>query len=83
MRQLKMVQDWGFDYIYLRHMENVTRINLRDHSYRDVNRMPVEDFDSATGEESEVLASLNSKAHLWMCGASDCGSLARKDRERD
>ena len=28
MRQLKMVQDWGFDYIYLWHMENVTRLQL-------------------------------------------------------
>lgn len=24
MHQLKMVQDWGYDYIYLRHMGNVT-----------------------------------------------------------
>ena len=45
MSQLKMVQDWGYDYIYLRHMETTTRINLKDHSYRDVMRTRVEDFE--------------------------------------
>lgn len=48
MRQLKMIQDWGFNYIYLRQQEAITRINLTDHAYRDVGRTPVEDFDSAT-----------------------------------
>lgn len=33
MRQLKMVQDWGYDYIYLRHMETTTRANVRDHNW--------------------------------------------------
>ena len=48
MRQLKMIQDWGFNYIYLRQQEAITRINLLDHSYRDVARTPIEDFESAT-----------------------------------
>ena len=60
-----MVQDWDFDYDYLQHLENVIRINLKDHSYRDVNRTPV-DFDSTTAVESEIPAWLNSKAHIWM-----------------
>ena len=54
-----------------------------DYSYRDVSRTSVEDFDFATGEESEVPAWLSSKAHLWMCGASDCESLAREECERE
>ena len=49
MRQMKMLQDWGYNYIYLRHLGNTTRITLLNHSYRDVNKTPVdEDFDSAT-----------------------------------
>ena len=36
MRQLKMIQDWGFNYIYLRQQEAITRVNLKDHSYKDV-----------------------------------------------
>ena len=36
MRQLKMIQDWGFNYIYLRQQEAITRINLSNHSLRNV-----------------------------------------------
>ena len=49
MRQLKMIQDWGFNYIYLRQPQVVTRINLSNHSYQDVARTPVEDFESVHG----------------------------------
>ena len=48
MRQLKMIQDWGYNHLYLRQMNVVTRINLKDHSYRDVTKTPVEEFDSTT-----------------------------------
>ena len=44
MRQLKMVQDWGFNYLYLRQVSAITRVNLKDHSYRDVGKTPIEDF---------------------------------------
>ena len=40
MRQLKMIQDWGFNYIYLKQPQAITRINLGDHSYRDVAETP-------------------------------------------
>ncbi|RYA83494.1 hypothetical protein DD594_27250, partial [Enterobacter cloacae complex sp. 4DZ1-17B1] len=56
MRQLKMVQDWGYDHIYLRYLEATTRINLKDHSYRDVTRAPMEEFDSAIVVGSELPA---------------------------
>ena len=56
---------------------------MKDHSYRDVNRTPVEDFNSATARETEIPAWLNSKGHIWMCGASDCGSLTRKEGKGD
>ena len=48
MRQLKMIQDWGYNHLYLRQLSAITRINLKDHSYMDVTKMPMEEFDSAT-----------------------------------
>ena len=69
MRQLKMIQDWGFNYIYLRQQEAITRINVTDHSFRDVARTPVEDFESATiTTRSSKPSWMNSTSHLWMCG---------------
>ena len=70
MRQLKMIQDWGFNYIYLRQQQAVTRINLSNHSYRDVARTPVEDFESATATTKSSRPSWeHSGSHLWMCEA--------------
>ena len=81
MRQLKMIQDWGFNYIYLRQQEAITRINVTDHSYRDVARTPVEDFESATlTTKSSKPSWMNSKSHLWMCGASDQDEKEEKDK---
>ncbi len=36
MRQMKMIQDWGYDYLYLHQPTATTRVNLKDHSYKDV-----------------------------------------------
>ena len=79
MRQLKMIQDWGFNYIYLRQQEAITRVNLKDHSYRDVAWTPVEDFESATTDIKSTIPSwANAQTHLWMCGASDTDSLLKE-----
>ena len=48
MRQLKMIQDWGYNYIYLRHAHATTCIDLKDHSYKDVAHTPVRDMISRT-----------------------------------
>ena len=53
MRQFRMVQDWGYNYLYLRHETAITRVNLKNHSHRDVTHMPMEDFDSASSENSD------------------------------
>ena len=45
MRQLKMIQDWGSNYVYLRQPKAITRINLIDHSYQNVTKTPVEEFE--------------------------------------
>ena len=65
MRQLKMIQDWGFNYIYLWQQEEITRINVLDHSYRDVAHIPIEEFESATfTTKSLKLSWMNSTSHL-------------------
>ncbi|MCO5566309.1 hypothetical protein L7F22_019986 [Adiantum nelumboides] len=83
MRQLKMVQDWGYDYIYLRQQDATTRISLKDHSYRDVMKTSVEDFDSATPNESDVPTWLCQKKEIWMCKASDCSDFDEKEAALD
>ena len=42
MRQLMVIQDWAFNYLYFRHDTVITRVNLKDHSYQDVTKIPVE-----------------------------------------
>ena len=64
-----MIQDWGYNYLYLRHDSVITRVNLKNHSYRDVTWSPVDEFDSASSEATRVTPSDGREA-LWMCGAS-------------
>ena len=68
MRQCRMVQDWGYNYLYLRHETAITRINLHNHSYRDVTHMPMDEFDSDSSEESDSTEEGN-HANLWICDA--------------
>ena len=70
MRQFSMVQDWGYDYIYLRHECAIMRVNLKNHSYRDVSHMPMEEFDSGSSECSTDDLEHANNPNLWLCGAS-------------
>ena len=79
MRQLKMIQDWGFKYIYLWQDTLITRVNMRDHSFRDVVKTPVEDFEFATISYSKP-SWIGKPTHLWMCGTSK--NRDQKERER-
>ena len=69
MRQFLMIQDWGYNYLYLRHEGVITRVNLKTHSYRDVTHSPVDEFDSGSSNESGRTLS-EGRADLWVCGAS-------------
>ena len=69
MRQFLMIQDWGYNYLYLRHEGVITRVNLKTHSYRDVTHSPVDEFDSGSSDESGRTLS-EGRADLWVCGAS-------------
>ena len=39
-----VIQDWGYNYLYLRHDGVTTRVNLTTHEYRDVAKLPVADL---------------------------------------
>ena len=44
MCQMKMIQDQGYDFIYLCQPSVSTHISLKDHLYKDVNYTPVRDM---------------------------------------
>ena len=64
-----MVQDWGYNYLYLQNKTAITHVNLKNHSHRDVTRMPMEEFDLASLEQSNS-SHKDQQENLWMCGAS-------------
>lgn len=66
MRQLKMIQDWGYNYLYLRQPNATTRIDLKDHSFKDVQNTPVKDFETSTMEDT-TLSWLEKGKPLWLC----------------
>ena len=54
-----MVQDWGFNHLYWCQESAVTRVNLKDHSFGDVARTPIEDFDTKTTNQSKITNAYN------------------------
>ena len=54
MQQLKMIQDWGYNYIYLHHPNAMTIIDLCNHSYKDMVNTPVWDMVSTVAHEDSV-----------------------------
>ena len=68
MRQMLVVQDWGYNSLYLRHKNAIVRVNLDDHTYRDVTKSPIEDVDTTSYELSRELASEESQEEgAWLC----------------
>ena len=48
-----MIQDWGYDYLYLKKPGAITKVNLQNHSYHDVLGTPMQDFELTTIEEDK------------------------------
>ena len=68
MHQMLVVQDWGYNRLYLCHGSDILRVNLDNHSYRDVRKTPIEDFESSSYNQTESQfenASLDEGA--WFC----------------
>ena len=64
MQQLKMIKDWGYNYIYLCHPNATTRIDLRDHSNTQVR-----DMVSTIAHEVSVPSWLVNWHPLWLSEA--------------
>ena len=45
-------------------------VNLKNHSYRDVTHMPMEEFDLGSSECSTDDLEHANNLNLWLCGAS-------------
>ena len=72
MRQMMVVQDWGFDRLYLRHDKCIVRVNLDDQSYKDVTKTPIiEDFESTTYDPAQgytgEMDDASSDQGAWLC----------------
>ena len=64
-----MIQDSGYNYLYLRHEGVITRTNLKIMNI-GMSLIPqsVEEFDSASSESIEKV--IGKATELWMCGSS-------------
>ena len=58
MRQMLVVQAWEYNYLYLCHDGVTTSVNLSTHEFRDVTKLPVADFESATTSKHKGSSSL-------------------------
>ena len=46
MRQIRLIQDWGNNHLYLRHKNATTRVSTSSHSYKDVHENPIQEYNS-------------------------------------
>ena len=73
MRQMLVVQDWGYNYLYLRHDGVTTRVNLSTHELRDVAKLPAAaDFESTTMSKRQGRNSLyEGEDNFWLFKAEE------------
>ena len=72
MRQMLVVQDWGYNYLYLRHDGVTTRVNLSTHKFRDVAKLPIADFEFATTSKHKGNSSLyEGEDNFWLSEAEE------------
>ena len=64
-----MIQDWGYNYIYLHHPNATTKIDLCNHSYKDTVNTPVRDMVSTIAHEDLVPSWLINGRPLWLSEA--------------
>ena len=76
MRQMLVVQDWGYNCLYSRHKNAIVRVNLDDHTYRDVTKSPIEDVNTTSYELSRELTSEETQEEgAWLCEVYERASI--------
>ena len=84
MRQMMALEDWGNDYLYLRHEDVTTRINFKDHTFSDVTQTPVEEFESATSDFTpRTHTNSTSAKDAWICHTPSQDLLEEDERYVD
>ena len=84
MRQLMVLEDWGYDYLYLRHEDVTTRVNLKDHTFRDVTKTPVDEFESASSDLTpRTSTATTSVKDAWICEVPSQDLLEEDKRKTD
>ena len=77
MRQMLVVQDWGYSYLYLRHDGVTTRVNLSTHEFRDVAKLPVAEFELATTSKPQGSNShYKGEEKFWLFKAEEMEHVA-------
>ena len=67
MRQSKLIQDWGKNHLYLKHTHALIRVNIVDHSYKDVKENPIDEYASITTHRSRVPADGSKHKNIFGC----------------
>ncbi|MCO5577322.1 hypothetical protein L7F22_031150 [Adiantum nelumboides] len=84
MRQMLTIQNWGYNYLYLRHDGVITRVNLSTHDYKDVAKLPVADFESATtSKPHKSTSNYEGEDNLWLFKAAEMEYIARHSENVD
>ena len=68
---MKMIQDWGYVFIYLCQTSTTTHISLKDHSYKDVNYTLVRDMVSMIEKVESLPSWLVHKEPIWFCEVNE------------
>ena len=73
MQQLKLIQDWSYNYIYLCCDHASTQMDLKHHSYKDVINTFMQDMVSIVANEDSIPSWLIQNEPIWMCDhEKDC-----------
>ena len=65
MRQIRLIQNWGSNHLYLRHSNGMMRVSTINHYFKDVKQTLLEEYDLLTTLNSSLRALEQAKAHLW------------------
>ena len=77
MIQMLMVQDWGYNYLYLKHDGVTTRVNLSTHKFKNVAKLPVIDFESTTTSKPQDSSShYEGENNFWLFEAEEMEHVA-------
>ena len=73
MRQMLVVQDWGYNRLYLCYQNSIVKVNLDDHTYCDVTRTPIEDLSLVRFKRR-----MNGKARVLMLQEPGCATYSKE-----